>query len=80
MSMRSIATMGMLLTGLAMSPAPAVAAGDAAKGAVVFKRCVACHTVEPGKKAGMGPNLAGIVGRKAGMRTAEQYSTTVAAG
>lgn len=35
MSMRSIATMGMLLTGLAMSPAPAVAAGDAAKGAIV---------------------------------------------
>ncbi len=78
MSMRSIATMGLLLTGLAMSPAPAVAAGDAAKGAVVFKRCVACHTVEPGKKAGMGPNLAGIVGRKAGT-TSFAYSPAMKA-
>jgi len=56
----------LLLTGLAMLPAPAVAAGDADNGATVFKRCAACHTVEPGKKAGMGPNLAGVVGRKAG--------------
>lgn len=78
MSMRSIATMGMLLTGLAMLPAPAVAAGDAAKGAIVFKRCVACHTVEPGKKAGMGPNLAGIVGRKAGT-TSFAYSPAMKA-
>lgn len=65
--MRSNAVMGMLLIGLAMLPAPAFAAGDAAKGAIIFKRCIACHTVDPGKKGGMGPNLAGIVGRKAAM-------------
>jgi len=55
-----------LAIGLAMLPVPAFAAGDAANGATVFKRCAVCHSVEPGKKAGMGPNLSGVVGRKAG--------------
>nr|WP_198148488.1 cytochrome c family protein [Sphingomonas sp. Y57] len=75
--MRSIAVMGMLL-GLAALPAPAVAAGNAANGETVFKRCVACHTVEPGKKGGMGPNLAGVVGRKAGS-TSFAYSPAMKA-
>ena len=43
----------------------AVAAGDAAKGAKVFKKCKACHTVKLGKHK-VGPSLAGVVGRKAG--------------
>ena len=46
--------------------APAVAGDDPAHGAQVFKqRCAACHSMEPGKP-GMGPNLAGVVGRTAG--------------
>ena len=35
----------------------------AADGEKVFKKCKACHNF---KKNGVGPNLAGIVGRKAG--------------
>ena len=35
----------------------------ASDGEKVFKKCKACHNF---KKNGMGPNLAGIVGRKAG--------------
>ena len=35
----------------------------AASGEKVFKKCKACHNF---KKSGVGPNLAGIVGRKAG--------------
>jgi cytochrome c len=57
-------------TGLAalavLASAPAHAAGDAAAGAAVFKRCAMCHSVDPGKKLAMGPNLSGVVGRKAG--------------
>jgi cytochrome c len=62
---RSIIGMAVLLTGLAALPSPVAAAGDAANGATVFKRCAVCHSVEPGKRAGMGPNLSGVVGRKA---------------
>lgn len=50
----------------ALASAPAHATGDAAAGAAIFKRCALCHSVEPGKKAAMGPNLSGVLGRKAG--------------
>src|SRR6188768_3394355 len=39
-------------------------AGDAAAGQQVFRKCQACHALEPGKN-GLGPSLAGIVGEKA---------------
>jgi cytochrome c len=35
---------------------------DAAKGAEVFKKCGACHTVNAGGANGIGPNLYGTVG------------------
>ena len=41
------------------------AAGDAAKGAKVFKKCKACHTTKAGKHK-VGPSLFGVVGRQAG--------------
>jgi cytochrome c len=57
--------------GLAVAAAfvsvPAHAGGNAAAGATVFKRCAMCHSVEPGKKTAMGPNLFGVTGRKAGL-------------
>ncbi len=40
--------------------------GDAAKGERVFSQCKTCHTVDKGGKNGVGPNLAGVFGRKAG--------------
>lgn len=43
----------------------AFAAGDAAKGKKVFGKCKACHSIKVGKH-GLGPSLAGIIGRKAG--------------
>lgn len=39
--------------------------GDAAHGRQVFKKCQACHSMQPGKNL-LGPSLAGIVGTKAG--------------
>lgn len=56
----------LVLTAAIFGAGPASAAGDAAKGAVIFKRCAICHTVDAGKKSVVGPNLAGVVGRKAG--------------
>ena len=41
-------------------------AADAAHGAQVFKACAPCHSTEAGQRSFMGPNLNGVVGRKAG--------------
>ena len=55
-------------------PAPAAAAGgDPAAGRQVFRKCQACHSLEPGKNI-LGPSLAGIIGRKAGSEAGYNYS------
>ena len=46
------------------------AAGDPQKGSQVFRQCLACHSVEPGRHL-TGPSLGNIWGRKAG--TAEDF-------
>lgn len=48
-----------------LAAGPAVAAGDAARGAFTFRQCLACHALEPERHM-TGPSLAGIWGRKAG--------------
>lgn len=45
---------------------PALAEGDAAAGERVFAKCKACHTIEEGGPARVGPNLYGVYGRQAG--------------
>lgn len=52
----------------------AQAAGDAAKGEKVYKKCNACHSLEAGKKK-VGPSLAGLFGRTAGTVEGFKYST-----
>src|SRR3546814_9912651 len=47
-------------------PSAASAAGDAASGEQVFKRCTACHAVGEDAKNKVGPQLNGVVGRAAG--------------
>lgn len=49
-------------------------AADAAKGKDIFKRCVVCHTVAKDGGNSLGPNLFGIVGRKAGAVSDFTYS------
>lgn len=45
-----------------------VPAGDAKKGAKLFKsKCAQCHTCEAGGAAKQGPNLHGFLGRASGM-------------
>lgn len=43
-----------------------LASADPAKGAEVFKKCTACHTVNQGGANGIGPNLYGVVGKPHG--------------
>lgn len=49
-------------------------AQDAEKGAKVFKKCAACHTVGIGAKNKVGPILNGVVGRPAGQVKGYKYS------
>ncbi|MGQ0485192.1 MAG: c-type cytochrome [Hyphomicrobiales bacterium] len=53
-------------------------AQDAEKGATVFKKCLACHTVE-GTAKKLGPSLKGIVGRKAASVEGYKYSDAMLA-
>ena len=44
----------------------ALADGDVKKGAKVFKKCKACHTLKEGGQSKVGPNLHGVFGRTSG--------------
>jgi nitrite reductase (NO-forming) len=50
-----------------------IGGGDPAAGKLVFRKCQACHSLEPGKDV-LGPSLAGIVGRKSGAEPNYAYS------
>ena len=52
-------------------------AQDAENGAKVFKKCMACHTIEDQNK--IGPSLKGIVGRKAASVEGFKYSDAMLA-
>lgn len=39
-----------------------LATASAEKGAAIFKKCAACHTINQGGAAGIGPNLYGVLG------------------
>lgn len=69
--------MKVLALGLAMSAllaGSAYAAGDAAAGANVFKKCAACHAVGEGAKNKVGPELNELFGRVAGTAPEFKYS------
>ncbi len=51
--------------------------GDAAAGKTVFNVCKACHTIEAGGPNRVGPNLHGVVGRKAGTHDGFSYSAAM---
>lgn len=55
---------------MATSTLPSVAAESAPSGEILFRqRCQSCHSVVAAQLAGIGPNLRGIVGRKAAAAT-----------
>lgn len=64
----------LLAFGLAASFPGIAAAQDAAAGEKVFNQCKACHTIEAGGPNRVGPNLHGVVGRKAGALENFKYS------
>jgi cytochrome c len=51
-----------------------LASADASKGQQVFNKCTACHTVDKGGPAQLGPNLWGIMGAPIGKRPGFAFS------
>ncbi len=71
MRMRLLAAMAAVLSLVADA---AHAAGDPVAGKGVFARCAACHIAEKNGGNGLGPNLFGVVGRKAASLPNFSYS------
>ena len=57
-----------------LATAGAAQEGDAAKGEKVFRKCAACHSIEPGAASKVGPNLHGVVGRTTGTLEGFKFS------
>lgn len=64
--------------GAALLLAAVVAAPSAAEGQKAFQLCNACHSVDPKEQGLQGPNLAGVVGRRAGAQPGFEYSPAMA--
>ena len=60
-----------------LAPSHADAAGNAATGAALFNRCSLCHSATKGGGNKIGPNLFGVVGRKAGTYPGFSYSAAM---
>ena len=72
--------MAVALVGGLWSGAASAQSGDKAKGERAFNQlCKTCHIVERGKKPGLGPNLFGFFGRKAGAGEGFKYSEAMVA-
>lgn len=51
--------------------------GNPQAGQAVFKLCASCHQVGPRARAGFGPQLTGVIGRKAGSTSDYRYSAAM---
>ena len=60
--------------GLMLALPTVASAQDAEAGKKVFTKCAPCHAIGPGAKNKVGPELNGLVGRKAGSVEGFNYS------
>lgn len=66
------------VSALLLCPSAALAQeGDAEAGAIVFKKCTACHVVDKDQNR-VGPSLQNIIGRTAGTHPKFRYSPAMA--
>jgi cytochrome c len=72
---RALKSMGLIAVTLML--ASQAGAADAKHGASVFQRCAVCHSNTKGAPARIGPNLFGVVGRKAGTFPEFSYSAAM---
>lgn len=69
-----VAMTALALLAIGATTQAARAEGDPEKGAVVFKKCMACHRVGPDARNLVGPVLNGLEGRTAGTVDGYNYS------
>lgn len=81
--LRLTAQAAMLIAACACTPtqagAPNAGAGDPERGERAFQQCYACHSVDPEEIDLPGPNLAGVLGRRAGTWARFEYSPAMRA-
>lgn len=74
-----IAAASFCFVALMAPPAAVVASPSQNLGEQVFGTCRACHTLNKGGKNGLGPNMSGLFGRKAGTVPGFNYSPALKA-
>ena len=72
--LRVIGRLALATGAAALLATAAQASGDPKAGADVFKRCTACHADAKDGPNKFGPNLYGVIGRKAGSYPGYNYS------
>jgi len=75
-SIYSLAAVPALMATIAIFAFPSGAQSTPA-GAQAFGMCTACHTVVKGGRNGIGPNLSGLIGRRAGSVPGFTYSAAM---
>ena len=70
-----VLTLMLIAVGSARGQDAAIPAGSPDAGAVVFKKCMACHQIGPNAQNGIAPVLNGVVGRPAGQYPNYSYSS-----
>ena len=63
------------IAGVSTRAEDAIPSGHPDAGAIVFKKCMACHQVGPNAENGIAPVLNGVVGRRAGQYPNYNYSS-----
>ena len=71
--------MGLLVGGAAILAGLSPLRADPARGERVFQRCFACHSVAAGADKLPGPNLRGVIGRRAGTLRGFRFSPALVA-
>ncbi|MEZ5530883.1 MAG: cytochrome c family protein [Steroidobacteraceae bacterium] len=77
-ALSSTVTLSILLVGQVFAADAATTEAQLKRGRLLFTQCQACHQVKPGAPSLLGPNLAGIMGRKAASAPGFKYSSALA--
>jgi cytochrome c len=70
----SVTTLSIILGSQALAAGPAPTEAQLKRGKLLFTQCQACHQLKAGAPSMMGPNLAGLMGRKAATAPGFNYS------